>query len=81
MDDSERIAEVCDLRNELRTSKQFYPTVVGEWTLAAPQGDNGRHRNLPDIFRFDNDNRFSRAFKNFLAINFRVQQAVFEQGA
>ncbi|CAO1614152.1 unnamed protein product [Parajaminaea phylloscopi] len=80
MSDSDRIREVCNTRSVMRNSKKHYVSVVGEFTLAAPQGDNGQHRDLPRKFSFSNDDVYSKAYKNFLAFNFRVQQAVFEQG-
>lgn len=73
--DSGRIAEVCGTRSVMRNSKKSYVTVVGEFTLSAPQGDNGRHRDLPEKFSFDNDNRFSRKYKNFLVSEWAVLDA------
>lgn len=82
-DDSVRIREVCALRGSLARSAQHYATIVGEMSVCAPQGDNGKHRDLPaGKFHFTrpaDQYRYSKRYMAFLAWNFRTQQAVFEQ--
>ncbi|KAL9932787.1 hypothetical protein V8E36_008486 [Tilletia maclaganii] len=85
--DTFRLNEVCEYGLKMTQSQGFYPTVAGEWSIGAPQGDNlPALRDLPNtdqvIFPYGSKKfPFTQAYMRFLAINFRAQQEVFEQGS
>ncbi|CAD6888979.1 unnamed protein product [Tilletia controversa] len=83
--DSFRLNEVCQYGTKISQSQRFYPTVAGEWSIGAPNGDNFPVlRDLPAsdqvIFPYTNKYPFTQRYMQFLAINFRAQQQVFEEG-
>ncbi|KAL9939602.1 hypothetical protein V8E36_001419 [Tilletia maclaganii] len=88
--DSERLQKVCAYGPNIRTSMNFYPTVAGEWSIGAPRGDNVvALRDLPDSnavqFSVGTSGSvkapFSLKYMQFLAVNFRAQQQIFEDGS
>ncbi|KAK0553802.1 hypothetical protein OC845_001092 [Tilletia horrida] len=85
--DTFRLQEVCQYGIGMSQSQGFYPTVAGEWSIGAPSGDNNVSlRTLPNtdqvIFPYGSGKYpFSQKYMQFLAVNFRTQQEVFEQGS
>ncbi|KAK0539740.1 hypothetical protein OC835_001002 [Tilletia horrida] len=84
--DSFRLNEVCEYGNKISQSQGYHPTVAGEWSIGAPNGDNyPALRDLPRtdqvIFPYGNKFPFSQQYLQFLSVNFRTQQQVFEQGS
>ncbi|KAE8228181.1 hypothetical protein CF326_g6898 [Tilletia indica] len=84
--DSFRLDEVCQYGLKITQSQRYYPTVAGEWSIGAPNGDNiPALRDLPNsdqvIFPYTNKYPFTQRYMQFLAINFRAQQQVYEEGS
>ncbi|KAK0533127.1 hypothetical protein OC834_002348 [Tilletia horrida] len=82
--DTFRLNEVCQYGANINRSMNFYPTVAGEWTIGAPQGDNiPSLRDLPvtDAVTFKSGSPFTAKYMQFLAVNFRAQQQIFEAGS
>ena len=45
--DTGRLREVCNLSGEIYASTQNYPSIMGEWSISGPNGDNGNDRGFP----------------------------------